>query len=100
MSPERARQLLASWGRNNKRRDRLVIAGYEAGLSKREIWLLTGLARTTIDRIIGLDLFPPRAVLMLVSRETSSVQLGEVGVQAADGGQDGDTETECPAAVR
>jgi hypothetical protein len=99
VSPDRARQLLASWGRNNKRRDRLVTAAYEAGLSKREIWLLTGLARTTVDRIIGPDLFPPRAVLALVSRETSAVQVGDEGVQAAEHAQDGDGEPERPFAV-
>ena len=43
---------LAEWAANNARRDELVRAAYRAGVSKHRIHIITGLARTTIDRII------------------------------------------------
>lgn len=46
-----ARRELADWAANDGRRDDLVRAALSAGIAKTEIHELTGLARTTIDRI-------------------------------------------------
>lgn len=104
MNAERARDVLDRWARNNGMRDKVVIRAYLAGVSKREIHQRTGIARTTIDRILWRhvsELFSPRQAGLRapVSRETSAVEMGEVGVQAADRAQDGDAESECPSAV-
>jgi hypothetical protein len=52
-----AREMLAAWAADQdaagRRRDEIVQAGIDAGLSKSEIRRLTGMARTTIDRIAG-----------------------------------------------
>lgn len=102
ITQSRARELLARWARNNDMRDKIVIRSYHAGISKREISIVTGIARTTIDRIIARhvpELFTPRQA-GVVSRETLSVvQVREVGVQAADRGEDGDAEPQRPSAV-
>ncbi|MGI5423044.1 hypothetical protein [Actinomadura luteofluorescens] len=49
---EQAEQDLRDWATNNARRDDLVRAARLAGLSKLRIHELTGIARTTIDRIL------------------------------------------------
>lgn len=48
-----SRRDLARWARNNAERDQLVRAAAAAGLPKTEIYALTGIARTTIDRILA-----------------------------------------------
>jgi hypothetical protein len=52
-----ARQLLAGWAAEQdavgSRRDEVVRAAIDAGLRKSEVHRLTGMARTTIDRIAG-----------------------------------------------
>jgi hypothetical protein len=52
-----AREMLAAWaaerGAVAARRDEVVRAAVDAGLSKSEVHRLTGIARTTIDRIVG-----------------------------------------------
>lgn len=48
-----ARMLLRVWAGHAAERDRLVRAAYTAGLSKREIHRLTGLARMTVDHILN-----------------------------------------------
>lgn len=52
-----ARELLAGWKAERDavagRRDEVVCAAVDAGLSKSEICRLSGVARTTIDRIVG-----------------------------------------------
>jgi len=51
---ERVRTLrheLARWGRLHKRRDALVLEALAAGISRESVHILTGLGRTTIDRI-------------------------------------------------
>ena len=57
LTVRRARQMLAGWAAEQdavgSRRDEVVRAAVEAGLSKSEVHRLTGLARTTIDRIAG-----------------------------------------------
>lgn len=55
MTEDEARDALRSWGRRrqslDRDRDGLVTTGLAAGLSKEEVHMLTGLGRTTIDRI-------------------------------------------------
>lgn len=43
---------LLDWATNHARRDELVRAARDAGVSKHRIYILTGIARTTIDRIL------------------------------------------------
>jgi hypothetical protein len=50
MNREQAEAALQAWA--TVQRDDLVRAAYEAGVSKNRIHALTGLARTTIDRIL------------------------------------------------
>ena len=49
--------MLAGWAAEQdavgSRRDEVVRAALDAGLSKSEVHRLTGIARTTIDRIAG-----------------------------------------------
>jgi hypothetical protein len=51
-----AREMLAAWAAEHdavdSRRDEAVRAAVDAGLSKSEVHRLTGIARTTIDRIL------------------------------------------------
>ena len=57
LTVRQARQMLAGWAAEQdaagSRRDEVVRAAVDAGLSKSEVHRLTGLARTTIDRIAG-----------------------------------------------
>lgn len=43
---------LADWAEQNARRDDLVRQAIQLGVSKRRVHVLTGIARTTIDRIV------------------------------------------------
>lgn len=56
LTGRQARELLAGWAAERHtvagRRDEVVRAAVEAGLSKAEVHRLTGIARTTIDRIV------------------------------------------------
>lgn len=45
--------MLHSWARNNDLRDRLVRTAHTLGVSKNRIYEITGLARTTVDRILS-----------------------------------------------
>ena len=51
MAPEQARERLAAWRAVHDQRDELVRSALAAGLEKMEIHQITGIARTTIDRI-------------------------------------------------
>ena len=57
LTARRARQMLAAWAGEQdaagSRRDGVVRAAIGAGLRKGEVHRLTGIARTTIDRIAG-----------------------------------------------
>jgi hypothetical protein len=57
LTVRRARQMLAAWAAEQdavgSRRDEVVRAAIDAGLSRSEVRRLTGMARTTIDRIAG-----------------------------------------------
>ena len=60
LTVRQAREMLAGWAAEQdavgSRRDEVVRAAIDAGLSKSEVHRLTGIARTTIDRI--LEAFP------------------------------------------
>jgi len=57
LTVRQAREMLAGWAAEQdavgSRRDEVVRAAIDAGLSKSEVHRLTGMARTTIDRILG-----------------------------------------------
>jgi hypothetical protein len=57
LTVRQARQMLTAWAAEQdavgSRRDEAVRAAVDAGLSKSEVHRLTGMARTTIDRILG-----------------------------------------------
>ena len=57
LTVRQARELLAGWAAERdavgSRRDGVVRAAIDAGLRKSEVHRLTGIARTTIDRIAG-----------------------------------------------
>jgi hypothetical protein len=57
LTVRQARAMLAGWAAEQdavgSRRDEAVRAAVDAGLSKSEVHRLTGIARTTIDRILG-----------------------------------------------
>jgi hypothetical protein len=54
-----ARELLTAWAADQaaiiRRRDEVVRAAVAAGVSKIEVHRLTGIARTTVDRIIAAE---------------------------------------------
>jgi hypothetical protein len=56
LTVEQAREMLTAWAAEQDavsgRRDDVVQAAIAAGLSKSEVHRLTGIARTTIDRIV------------------------------------------------
>ena len=57
LTVRQAREVLAAWAAEQdavgSRRDEVVRAALDAGLSKSEVHRRTGIARTTIDRILG-----------------------------------------------
>jgi hypothetical protein len=53
LKPGEAERLLVEWAASFGGRDALVLAAYRAGVSKHRIHLLTGIARTTLDRILS-----------------------------------------------
>ena len=55
MGPDEIRQALADWKANAGRRDELVRTAHGAGIQIKEIGQLSGLSRTTVYRILGLD---------------------------------------------
>jgi hypothetical protein len=52
LTAERAERMLTEWAASFSARDTVVLAAHGAGVSKHRIHVLTGIARTTIDRII------------------------------------------------
>jgi hypothetical protein len=56
LTVRQAREMLAAWAAEQDavaaRRDEVVRAAVDAGVSKIEVHRLTGIARTTIDRIV------------------------------------------------
>jgi len=57
LTVRQAREMLTAWAAEQDavaaRRDEVVRAAVEAGLSKAEVHRLTGIARTTVDRILA-----------------------------------------------
>ena len=57
LTVRQAREMLASWAADRRavdgRRDEVVRTAAEAGLTKSQIHRLTGVARSTLDRILG-----------------------------------------------
>lgn len=57
LTVRRAREMLTAWAAEQdavaSRRDQVVRAAVDAGVSKSEVHRLTGIARTTVDRIVG-----------------------------------------------
>ena len=57
LTVRQAREMLTAWAAEQDavagRRDEVVQAAVDAGLSKTEVHRLTGIARTTIDRIVS-----------------------------------------------
>lgn len=43
---------LIMWTQHQKKRDELIIDAIEAGITKHRIHIITGIARSTIDRIV------------------------------------------------
>jgi len=58
LTVRQAREMLTEWAADQhmvaSRRDEVVLAAVDAGLSKSEVHRLTGIARTTIDRIVSV----------------------------------------------
>ncbi len=50
-----AERLLTEWVASSVGRDDIVLAAHRAGLSKHRIHVLTGIARTTLDRILSQE---------------------------------------------
>jgi len=59
MATAEAEAALADWKRRidaaNAERDRLIRAAHEAGVNIRRISLLSGVSRTTVYKVLGLD---------------------------------------------
>ena len=57
LTVRQAREMLTAWAAEQNavagRRDEVVRSAVDAGLSKSEVHRLTGIARTTIDRVLG-----------------------------------------------
>lgn len=53
MTEAEALDALEHWRDTDSQRDSIVREAHEAGVSKHQIHLITKLARTTIDRILG-----------------------------------------------
>jgi hypothetical protein len=53
MRPEEAEELLTEWVMVTRDRDNRVRLAVGAGVSKHRVYQLTGIARTTIDRILA-----------------------------------------------
>jgi hypothetical protein len=53
LTPGEAERLLTEWAASFGGRDPLVLAAYRAGVSKHRIHALTGIARTTLDRVLS-----------------------------------------------
>ena len=61
LTKRQAEELLIEYASVMRSRDDRVRAAFVAGVSKSEIFRLTGIARTTIDRIVAQDGDGPQA---------------------------------------
>jgi hypothetical protein len=55
MTPEEAEETLSEWAIVTRDRDARVRAALAAGLSKHRVHLITGIGRSTIDRILAAN---------------------------------------------
>jgi len=53
LTPDQAERMLTEWAASFGGRDAVVLAAHRAGISKNRIYVLTGIARTTVDRIVS-----------------------------------------------
>ena len=53
MTPEEAEQMLSAWVTVTRDRDRRVRAAVSVGVSKHRVHVLTGISRSTIDKILA-----------------------------------------------
>jgi len=74
---EQAEQDLRDWAATNARRDDLVRAARLAGVSKNRIHTLTGIARTTIDRIVAKESTVATKTYQAQTIATGTTQHGE-----------------------
>jgi len=52
MTPEEAERELRKWAEGDSRRDQVVLAAHRAGVAINRIYVITGISRTTIYRIL------------------------------------------------
>jgi hypothetical protein len=68
LTVRQARELLAGWAAEQSaitaKREEVIRAALEAGLSKSEVYRITGIARSTIDRIIDVPAAPDGAAIV------------------------------------
>jgi hypothetical protein len=62
VTPEKAEQLLTEWATMARDRDNRVRAAVDAGVPKLRVRQLTGLGRSTIDRILAARSAPGGAI--------------------------------------
>lgn len=86
MTETEAREALTRWSEAHSQRDSLFRAAYTAGISKYEIHQLTGVARTTIDRILEGDTvtatYPPQVTDAPDMREALTEDLAKYILRA------------------
>src|SRR5712691_2769106 len=68
LTPDDAERMLAEWAASFGGRDAVVLAAHHAGVPKHRIHVLTGIARTTLDRILSEE-NPMAASIEVKSRE-------------------------------
>jgi hypothetical protein len=73
---DHAEQELAAWAAANEYRDEIIKGAYRAGVTKARIHAITGVARTTIDRVL-LDPAPRTGLVDSAARRELTAFLGE-----------------------
>lgn len=85
---EAARQL-TEWAAVNAKRNQLVCGALLAGITKTEIHTITGIARTTIDRILEpimtVTLYETNSDLLVMARGDSAWSIGPATLDMAGG---------------
>jgi hypothetical protein len=83
-------QVLGKWGGQRREsdaiRDDMVRVALWTGISKHRIYVLTGIARTTIDRIAAVTRVPSgsdRELIMKLARQLGSLQDDKEGQNGA-----------------
>jgi hypothetical protein len=55
ITAQEAEARLLAWAQSNAERDPLIRAAHDAGITKNRIHTLTGIARSTIDRVLAKE---------------------------------------------